>query len=44
MRTEMVCLPKGGPRNIADILAADGLDRFEIPFFGRLASSFVDSE
>ena len=24
--------------------AADGLDRFEVPFFGGLASSFVDSE
>lgn len=23
---------------------ADGLDRFEVPFFGGLASSFVDSE
>lgn len=24
--------------------AADGLDRFELPFFGGLASSFVDAE
>ena len=23
---------------------ADALDRFEVPFFGRLASNFVDSE
>ena len=23
---------------------AEGLDRFEVPFFGGLASSFVDSE
>ena len=27
-----------------DTQAADGLDRFEVPFFGGLASSFVDSE
>ena len=27
-----------------DAVAADGLDRFEVPFFGGLASSFVDSE
>lgn len=27
-----------------DTAAADGLDRFEVPFFGGLASSFVDSE
>lgn len=27
-----------------DMAAADGLDRFEVPFFGGLASSFVDSE
>ena len=27
-----------------DTYAADGLDRFEVPFFGGLASSFVDSE
>lgn len=26
------------------VRAADGLDRFEVPFFGGLASSFVDSE
>ena len=25
-------------------MIADGLDRFEVPFFGGLASSFVDSE
>lgn len=25
-------------------MLADGLDRFEVPFFGGLASSFVDSE
>lgn len=27
-----------------DMVVADGLDRFEVPFFGGLASSFVDSE
>ena len=27
-----------------DTATADGLDRFEVPFFGGLASSFVDSE
>lgn len=26
------------------IMSADGLDRFELPFFGGLASSFVDAE
>lgn len=28
----------------ANLGTADGLDRFEVPFFGGLASSFVDSE
>lgn len=27
-----------------DTVSANTLDRFEVPFFGRLASSFVDSE
>ena len=29
---------------LTDMAPADGLDRFEVPFFGGLASSFVDSE
>lgn len=28
----------------ADSTIADGLDRYEVPFFGGLASSFVDAE
>lgn len=30
--------------HLTNKLAADGLDRFELPFFGGLASSFVDAE
>lgn len=40
-------LPKSfshGAHWVTDIIAADTLDRFEIPFFGGLASSFVDAE
>lgn len=29
---------------ITDAVLANTLDRFEVPFFGRFASSFVDSE
>jgi uncharacterized membrane protein len=29
---------------LADISAADTLDRFEVPFFGRLASRILDDE
>lgn len=40
-------LPPSFPIPYRSILipqTADGLDRFEVPFFGGLASSFVDSE
>ena len=30
--------------SIADGYTADTLDRYEVPFLGRLASSFVDEE
>ena len=42
----MVCTSwiEGFELKWTDRLTADGLDRFELPFFGGLASSFVDAE
>ena len=37
-------IPHSRPYIDTDTATADGLDRFEVPFFGGLASSFVDSE
>lgn len=39
-----IIIPRVSVHTDTDKVAADGLDRFEVPFFGGLASSFVDSE
>ena len=44
MPIETVDFPDSKFHMGTDTGAADGLDRFEVPFFGGLASSFVDSE
>ena len=39
-----IFIPHSWSYSDTDTATADGLDRFEVPFFGGLASSFVDSE
>lgn len=39
-----IILPYSQVHTDTDMIPADGLDRFEVPFFGGLASSFVDAE